>query len=980
MPMTFGTLRKTGALLLAASTIAFSANLAAQTTSQPAAAAAEEEPVWYFEESDLPVDPGYVFGVLDNGMRYILRENATPEGTALVRMRIASGSLDETEAERGLSHFLEHMAFNGTTNIPEGEMIKLLEREGLAFGADTNASTGYEAITYMLNLPRNDADLLDTALMLMRETASEITIAEDAVDRERGVILAERRDRRNFAQRAREDGLEFIAPDARFVDRLPIGTLEALEAADSAQLRALYERTYTPSNTVLIVVGDFRVETMEAAIRARFADWEAAPAPVEPETGPIDVTRRGLTDIYTDPALSENVSITLLGAWVDRPDSRATRRDNLLRSIGYNIIARRLARLRRSEDAPFRSARFSGNDIFEDARSNSISIASEDGEWRKGLLAAVREVNQALTYGFTQAEIDEQVANGRTALENRVAGADTRSNGAYVGAALNLVANDVVPISPQESLAQFEADVAGITPESVFAVLRERTLPLEEPLIRFQGRTAPEGGEEALRAAFAEAMALPIAAPEDLGTVEFAYTDFGEPGAIVSDSVEERLGLRMITFANGVRLTLKQTDIREDRISYRVQVDGGSLLNTREDPLATYLVGSLPAGGLGQHSQDELQTVLAGRSVGLRVSNANDVFSFAGGTTPRDLDLQMQLITAALMDPGYRPEGIDQFRRGIDNFFKSLGSTPASAYGAEQGAILSGGDPRFTLQSREAFFDLDYAKLREVIEDRLNNGAIEVALVGDFDEDAAIAAIASTLGALEPREVDFLAREDARERSFTDQRGEYIIRHKGEADQSWVRMIWPTRDDRDQGEVIELSLLARVMRLELTERLREDLGQAYSVQVSSSASRIYPGYGTFTMNAPVDTAAVETVREVLRELVADMRAGNIDEDSINRARQPLLEAYDNALKSLGGWMGLAARAQSQPERLERWFAGPDLLREVDAQSLQAVAMRYLDPEEAVEILVLPEETRPQITRPDASNLPTRAPAVVIERD
>ena len=955
MPMTVSKFRLSAGLMLALPCLSLAMPSAAEEASAPAEAPTAAEPVWYFEQSDIPVDPAYTFGQLDNGMRYILRENATPEGTALVRMRIASGSLAETDEERGLSHFLEHMAFNGSTNIPEGEMIKLLEREGLAFGADTNASTGFEAITYMLNLPRNDEDLLDTALMLMRETASEITIAQDAVERERGVVLAERRDRRNFAQAAREDGFAFTTPDARYTQRLPIGTLEALENASAAQLRALYERTYTPSNTVLVIVGDFPINVMEAAIRERFADWQPAPKPEEPVTGPVDIGRRGLSDIYLDPALSENVTISVFGPWVDRPDTRANRRRNLERSIAYNIISRRLTRLARAQDAPFRRAGFGRGSVFEDARTNSISIASEDGEWRKGMLAAVREVNQALTYGFTQAEVDEQLANGRTALENRVSGAQTRSNAAFVGSALRLASDDIVPTTPQYTLEQFESYAGEITPASVFAVLREEAFAFDDPLIRFQGRNAPEGGEEALRSTFVEAMALPIAAPQDTGAVEFAYSNFGEPGEVVSDTHEDRLGLRYITFANGVRLTLKQTDIREDRVSYRVLVDGGNLLNTAESPLNTYLVGSLASGGLGEHSLDELQSIMAGRSVGLRVSNSSDAFSFAGGTTPRDLELQMQLVAAGLTDPGYRPEGLEQFRRGIENFFMSLGSTPASAYGSQQGAILSDDDPRFSLQSRDAYFALDYDQLKNVIGDRFANGALEIALVGDFDEEAAINAVAATLGALPVREAEFLPRSEARTRAFTQTRGERIIRHTGEADQAWVRMVWPTRDDSDLGETIQLSLLGRVVRLELTERLREDLGQAYSTQASNSSSRIYPGYGVFTVSAPVATSEVETVRGVMRDLILELRSEPVDDDLIDRARQPMLEAYDNALKSLGGWMSLAARAQSHPERLERWFEGPETLRNVTAQDLQSAAQRYLDPDAAVEFLVLPEQ-------------------------
>ena len=948
-------------LLLALPNVALTSVLAAQEQTEAVEAIGEEEPVWAFQMSDIEVDPNYVFGQLDNGMRYILRQNATPEGTALVRMRIDSGSLDETDSELGLSHYLEHMAFNGSTNIPEGEMIKLLEREGLAFGADTNASTGFEAITYMLNLPRNDNELLDTALMLMRETASEITIAEDAVERERGVILAERRDRRNFSQRAREDSFEFTSPDARYGDRLPIGTLPVLENATAAQLRALYERTYTPANTVLVIVGDFPVEVMEAKIRERFADWQGGPAPTDPVTGPIDIDRQGLTDIYLDPALSETVTISRFSEWRDEPDTLANRDKQGLRGIAYSIIGRRLARLARGEDAPFRGASYGTGSVFEDARVTGISVSSADGEWRKGVLAAVREVNQARTFGFTQAEIDEQLANFRTALENAVKAADTRANGAYIGQAMGLVSSERIPTTPEYRLANYERFEQLVSPESVHQALLADVAPLDNPLIRFQGRSAPEGGEEALRSAFAEGLALPIAAPVDNGRLEFAYTEFGEPGEVVSDTTDERLGIRKLRFANGVRLNLKSTDIREDRISWRMSVDGGSLLNTKEDPLKTAMVGALSNGGLGKHSQDELQSALAGRSVGLRLGTNAETFTFQGGTTPRDLELQMQLLAASLTDPGYRSEGEERYRRSIDNFFANLDATPGRALSNALGAILSDNDPRFSLQSKEAFLALNYEKLKADIGDQLASGAIEVALVGDINEEAAIAAVAATIGALSMREADFAPRNDARIRSFTAKRGLTTLTHSGEADQALVRLTWPTTDDDDFTEEMKLTLLARIARLELTDRLREELGQAYSPSAGSSSSSVYPDYGTFRVQASVDVAQVEPTRAAIIGVIEDLRTKPIDPDLIERARKPILESYDNLLKGLGGWMSLTALAQEKPRRIERYFAAADLLKSFTPADVQSVAQQYLVPEAAVEIHVLPgENAKPPI--------------------
>lgn len=927
--------------------------VAAQEAPAAQAQAEAPAPVWPFEASDVPLDTGYTFGKLDNGLRYIIRRNATPAGTAMVRMRIDSGALEETDSERGLSHFLEHMAFNGSKGIPEGEMVKLLEREGLAFGADTNASTGFDAITYMLNLPRNDEALLGTALELMRETASELTISEDAVARERGVVLAERRDRAGYQQRNFEDNVAFLAPGARYGSRIPIGTLEVLEGAKAAQIRALYERAYTPANTVLVVVGDFPVEVMEAAIRARFADWPAGPVPPEPQSGPIDVSRKGLTDIHLDPALPESVTITRLAPWRDEPDTIANRRTARLRGLGYAIVGRRLARLARGADAPFKSASFSSGDIFEDAQITSLSVDTIDGGWRKGVLAATREVNQALTYGFTQAELSEQLANLRTNLENAVKAADTRSNATFVGAALALVSDERVPTTPEWQLAEFDRVAPEMTPEAVWQAMRADAAPLAEPLIRFEGRTAPNGGESALREAFAQGMALPIAAPVDTGPLAFGYSDFGPAGTVVSDTREERLGLRLIRFANGVHLTLGRTDVRKDRIAFSLAVDGGDLMNTREAPLGTYLAGSLAAGGLGKHSQDDLASVLAGRNVSFELSNSADAFTASAVTTPRDLALQLQVLAATLTDPGYRPEGEQRFRKGIENFFSTLDATPGRALGAVSGKIISDGDPRFSLQPREAFMALDFAGLRATIGDRFAKGAVEIALVGDLDEDAAIAAVAATLGALPAREEAFNPRTDNRSRTFTAMRGERIITHKGEPDQALINWVWHTTDDRDLAETQRLDLLARIVRLELTDRLREKLGQAYSPSAGSSLSHFYPGYGTFGISTAVAADKVDAARAAVDELVADLRKAPLDADVIERARKPYLEDYNNTLKDLGGWLALASRAQSEPARLDRYFAADDVMKAITPEDIHQTALRYLVPGGAVVFEVIP---------------------------
>lgn len=916
------------------------------------------KPTWAFEASDVPVDEGYRFGKLDNGMRYVIRSNATPKGQALVRMVVGTGSLDEADDERGFAHFVEHMAFNGSTNVPEGEMVKLLERLGLAFGADTNASTGFERTEYKLDLPRNDPALLDTALMLMRETASELTISQAAVERERGVILSEKRDRNTFALRNFEDQMQFLHPQARYSQRLPIGTEETLNNATAERLRAFWRREYVPAQTTLLVIGDFPVEAVEALIKARFGSWQGAPAEPQPPAGPFDPKAKPREDVFIDQALSERITVTRHGPWLEEPDSLAQRRENLLRQVGYGILNRRLLRRTREANPPFRGAGVSTSDVFQEGRSTNLAVETVDGGWKRGLLAATEEYRRALEFGFSQAEVAEQIANSRSAARNAAASESTRSHGTLLGAVIALVTNDIVPDKPSRSLERLEAFIPQITPDAVLAALKRELVPLEQPLIRFQGRREPEGGAKALRDAWDAASKAKVTRPESKAAGAFAYTSFGPAGQVASDVTEPRYGIRQVRFANGVMLNLKRTDLTKDRIWVSLSVDGGNMLATRENPLATQMMGVFSQGGLGKHSRDELDSLLAGRTVGTGMGAGAETFAAGATTTPADLELQLQVLAAQLIDPGYRPEGEVLFRQTINNFFAAIGATPDSAFSAALGGILSDQDPRFSLGKVEDYRKLTFAQLKDTVADRLGKGAIELALVGDFDEAQAIALVGKTLGALPAREPAFLPYAQQRARSFTKDRTPRVLRHRGAKDQALLTYNWPTRDGEDLKQAIALELLQRVVQVELTDTLREALGKAYSPGVGASTPRTWPGYGTFYIRASVDVKEVAATRAAIRNLLTELRNSPVTADVVQRARAPLLENLDAALKTNAGWLGLVNRSQSKSDELDRFAQSRAIIAGLTAEDLLALARRYLEPDQGLEILVLPEGIDP----------------------
>ncbi len=303
---------------LALTTGAFAAPALAQTAAPTAAAAGQVAPSapWAQAASDIPADPAVRYGLLPNGMRYALLHNATPPGQASFRLRIDAGSLMERDDQKGLAHFMEHMAFNGTKEVPENEMLRILERLGLAFGADTNAFTSFDQTAYLLELPRTNDETVDAALRIMREQVSEALMAADAVDDERGVIEGEERMRNTPQLRIAKAQFGLLASGQRLSNRFPIGDLDIIRTAPRERFVEFYDAYYRPNRATFIAVGDFDVEVMEGKVRAAFESWtpKAADGP-DPDLGQV-AARGPETRVLVEPGIQSSVDIN----WIRPPD------------------------------------------------------------------------------------------------------------------------------------------------------------------------------------------------------------------------------------------------------------------------------------------------------------------------------------------------------------------------------------------------------------------------------------------------------------------------------------------------------------------------------------------------------------------------------------------------------------------------------------------------------------------------------------
>ena len=924
-----------------------SATAAAATASHAVAAVNG----WGVKLTDVTPDSSIRYGTLANGMKYAIMRNATPRGAASVRLQFAFGSIGEAENERGLAHFIEHMAFNGSTHVPEGDMVKILERQGLKFGPDTNAVTGFDTTTYMLDLPKADAEHLDTAMFLFREVASELKFDPAAVDRERGVILGEERARDTFQLHQVVDTIGFQLPQTPYPNRIPIGLDAVLKSASADAIRNLYRRYYRPENATLVFVGDADLTLVEAKIRKSFADWkDSGAAGAALPRGKVDLARPASFDTFVDPAVATTVNYTVVRPWADPDDTIADRRQKMIEALATALFNRRLDKIAHADGSPLIGGAMVTQEQRDAARMTTVGVAAKDGAWKAALDTAEQEVRRALEYGFTGAELKTQVIEMTGALHMAADQADTRSSSSLANAILGVVGRDKFVTTPKFKEAQFLAIAKTVTPADVNAAFRELWKG-SAPLIHVSGKQdipAPQ-----LAAAYTASRAVAVAAPRESAAQAFAYDSFGKPGTIAEDKQIADLGVRTVRFANNVKLNIKKTDFEAGKVRFLVRLGDGILDLPRSEPgLGSMLALTSAAAGVKKHSLEELKDLLAGRVITIGASVTDNAFVATGATNAHDLALQMKVSAAYLLDPGFRPEAANQWANAVPIIEKQLDAQPETVSKLRLPALLAGGDQRFGVPEAAVLAKRNFDEAKAALAPVIASAPIEITIVGDVDEQAAIDAVAASFGALPARKASGLAGADARKASFRADRSPILLKHDGPADKALVEAVWPTADDSNYREVIGVELLKDVLDLMLTDSVREKLGDSYGVDLQSVMSDTFDGFGYLSASAVVAPDKTDEVQKAISEAAAELRAKPVSDDLLARARNPELEKADRAMRENGFWMAALSRAQSEPDRLDRIRQRKALLQAVTPADLQKLAQKYLQPAKVQQVRIV----------------------------
>ncbi|NCP20037.1 MAG: insulinase family protein [Erythrobacter sp.] len=932
---------------------------------RPASLQAADETPWLYENSNIPVDREWNFGVLDNGLRYATRSNGVPPDQVSIRIRIDAGSMHEQESERGYAHLLEHLLFRQSRYLGVGEAIPAWQRLGATFGNDTNAMTTPTQTVYQLDLPEADPGKLDEAFRLLSGMIQAPVLNDANVRTEVPIVLAEKRERGGAGERVARESREVFFQGQQLAARPPIGTEETLLAADGASVEAFHQRWYRPGETVIAVAGDADPIALARLVEKYFGDWQvageqaAAPDFGDPKA-PADADPAnpvGETQVMVEPDLPRSLTFSVMRPWRPVQDTIAYNEGLLMDALAQSLINRRLESRARS-GGDYLYAQVQQEDVSRSADATFVSFAPLTDDWRAALDDVRAVIADATTNPPTEEEIEREIAEYEVAFVAGVEEAPVEPGADLADTLVNAVDIRETVASPQTILDVFRAMRPRVTPQA----LLERTRALfQGDVIRgvYVTPQADEADAAGLRAALAEPIAADASARIAASTVAFdELPEIGPPGEVVSRQPLGIFEIERVELANGVTALLWPNDAEPGRVAVNVHFGAGLRAFSKDDaPYISLGEAALLSSGLAGLDQEDLDRLATGRKLGFDFAVDLANFTFAADTRNSDLADQLYLFAAKLALPEWDARPVVRAKAGARLAYDSYVTSPAGVLNRDLEAVIRDGDPRFATPSPAMIEGTSAEGFREVWEPLLKQGDVEVLIFGDFKADEAVEALRTSFGALPPREpldpATFAPRPAAPEAG-----GREVLYHRGDANQAAVVLAWPVGSGLAEVEDSrQLEILGQIVMNRLFDEMRERAGASYAPQVRVDWPTDEVGGGTLIALAQLRPEDVPAFYAAADAIVADLATNGPTEDEVERVTEPLRQTILRATTGNGFWMWQLRDASRDPTRIAVLRSLLDDYSVTTPERMKALAAKYLASREPLEIAIVPEGTQ-----------------------
>ncbi|MEO9481930.1 MAG: insulinase family protein [Ekhidna sp.] len=906
----------------------------------------------------IPIDPSVKIGKLSNGLTYYLRSNEKPANKAELRLIVNVGSVVEDEDQLGLAHFVEHMAFNGTTNFEKNDLIDYLQNMGIEFGADLNAHTGFDETVYKLSIPTDNQEVFNTSLQILRDWADGITFSDEEIDNERGIVAEEKRARSGAGMRMYYQSIPILANNSRYAERSPIGTLDVIMNSEYDAMKRYYRDWYRPDLMALVLVGDFNVDEVEEQIQKIFKSLKSTNRKKRERIYyGIPENKEPAVAIITDPeATSVNASIYYKKEKKEKKTLQEYK-TQVLQRLYTGMLRQRLSEVELSTDAPFLSSAAGIGSFLADKDCYFLRVNLKENNVIAGIEALLIESERARRHGFAASELERYKAvllNNANTLRKETGKLSSR----YYLEQYTDHFTDKRPIPGDEFNYNFYASVLpDITIEEVNQIgkkwIGEQNIAMVLNAPDKESVVLPN--EEQLIKALKNTSTKEIAPYEDKLANVALMANKPEPGTIVETSYNHVVDATKWRFANGVTVIVKPTELQNDLISMSGFRPGGS--SVAPDDLyvsARNASGIIGASGVNGISSIDLKKLNMGKTV--RVTPYINYYDdlFRGSSSYADLERMLQLTHLYFTSPN-KDQGVFESRKSkMIAITKNTDDNPNTKFEHRISEVMSQNHLRaVSLKEEQIEEGLKLDQVYEFYKERFSSAnGFTFIFIGNFEVETLKAFVTQYLGSLPSNTEEMSTWKDIGLR-----RPEGIIKEtviKGIDDRSKVDMRFTGKLNYSLEERSKMTFLAKLLRIKLNEEMREKMSGVYGVQVSGFATdRPYHWYRMnvrFTC-APENIDALKS--KVLEEIDKIKQNGPtvVDLEKIKKAE---LTNLRDRKKYNGYWESILKNAYVYDTNPEDALNAEQKIEDLSSEDLKNAANAYFDDRNYAEFILLPE--------------------------
>jgi zinc protease len=904
----------------------------------------------------LPLDPLVRTGKLPNGFTYYIRHNEEPKNRVVMYMVNNVGSVLEDEDQRGLAHFTEHMSFNGTTHFPHNQLVDYLQKAGVQFGADINAYTSFDETVYQLPLPSDKPELLKIGLEIMRDWAQNATLDPGEIDKERGVVLEEKRLGKGAGERMRRQYWPVILNNSRYANRIPIGLDTVLDNFKRPTIARFYHDWYRPDLQALIIVGDINVNDMEARVKKLFSDLKN-PAHERVRTKyTVPLTGKNQFIAVTDREMTQTEAEIIIKHHSHQLRTATDYRNDIATNLFNQMLGERFAELSRQADPPFVQGGGQLGSFMGGLDMYDASVVAKPGQLEKGFKTVWRETQRVKRFGFTQSELDRAKADYLSGTEQEWKEKNKTNSQNYVNEYQQYFLKGTAAPGIDAEYAMVKADLPIITLKEVnnlaavnitntnrdilvLAPAKDKaTLPDEATVNNWMAAVEQEN----LQPYHDEVSNKPLLASEPA------------PGKIVAEQQDKNLNITTLTLSNGVKVILKPTDFKNDQVLFTSFSDGGTSLASDADyQSAANAAGLIAAGGTGNYNATELEKYLSGKQVGVSPYINGRTQGINGSATPKDLKTAFELIDAFLTEPRKDDavfQGIiSRSKAGLDNRLNN----PKSVFSDTVNAVLGGHNIRKTGPSIEKLNQINLDKAYSFYKDRFADcSGMTFTFVGSIDIAAIKPMLEKYLGSLPSTH----SNQQAKDLGIHIPAGLISKNvYKGSEPQSTVLLVFSGEFDYSLENNIQLNALKETLEIRLLERLREDESGVYSPGVFENTSKFpEPRYSFIIQFGCAPKNVDKLVASTLDEISKLRDAGPLPEN-IEKWNAETKNSRETELKTNNFWLGYISDQLENKESLDQLDTYNHIIDAVTPADLKKAADSYLSGKNYIRLVLLPEK-------------------------